>query len=163
MWRRIGGVLVGWIGTTMAAGILIVVLAFIVGSGGIVEADKTPTMTWLVILVLVSGIASYFAGVIARAIGKDKQTVFMLIGLMVVLTVVSLAFKGAGAEPKQPTEEQLKQMPEWGFTLMAMGEAQQNAPSWFLYGSTLVSLAGVALGGLNKGDFGTPAPAAPTE
>ncbi len=151
MGRMIGGVVVGFIGSIIGASILLIGLAAALGADGIADAtDKTPTMMWIMICLIVSGATAFLGGAIARAIGKDKRTTYIYLGLIVALSIVGIAF--AGGEPPKPPEGQ----PEpTGFlkTMMVMGEAQYHMPSWYMFVSPLVSLLGIALGGFNKSDF----------
>ncbi len=151
MGRMIGGVLVGVIGSFIGAIILFMVLAAAVGPDGIADpTTKVPTTMWIVLCLVVSGATAYLGAAVARAIGKDKTTTYIYLGLFAVLTIVSIAF--AGGEPPKPPEGQ----PEpTGFlkTMMVMGEAQMNLPSWYMIVSPLVTLVGIVLGGFNKSDF----------
>jgi hypothetical protein len=151
MGRRILGVVVGIVTSFMAAGILFMILAMVLGEGGMINADRTPTTTWVVIVLACIFATSYLAGSVARAIGKDKQTTYIYLGLVVVLTGLSIAFAGAAGEP--PKQEIPEDSPAMFKTLAAMGESMQNMPTWYQFANPILSLLGLALGGFNKSDF----------
>jgi hypothetical protein len=152
MGRSILGVVVGLVASFIGAGVLVMVLAGAVGADGI-AVDKVPTTMWVALMLVVTGATSYLGGAIARAIGKEKRTTYIYLGLIVVLTVVSLAM--SPGEPPKPPPGQPE--PEGYFkTLAVMGEAMYNVPAWYKFANPVLSLLGIALGGLNKSDFAAP-------
>lgn len=153
MGRSILGALVGFVASWLAAIIIVMVAGIALGADGIRNAaDKSPTMVWLVVMLIVTGVTAYLGGAIARAIGKDKRATLVLMGIVVVISILSIAM--AGNPP--PQQEMPDNPPAWMQSMIAMGEAQQNSPQWLMFLSPIISLAGLWLGGIAKGDFGKP-------
>jgi len=152
MGRIIGGVVVGLIGSWIAAVVLVMVLGSVLGADGIRDAtSKAPTTTWLAVMLVVTGATAYLGGAIARAIGKDKKAAYIFMGLIAALTIVQIVMAGSGQKP--PEQPMPENPPAFVQSMIAMGEAQMNSPKWLLFVSPLITLLGIALGGLNKSDF----------
>ncbi len=157
MLRRILGIIAGWLSGAVLGAILFMILVAVLGKDGLVTAEETPTTASLVIMCALGAVTAYLMGAIARAIGKDKLTIFIFLGLIVVLSVVSMILKGSATPPEDtpiPPET-----PEFFKTLAAFGKAQMKAPAWLGIANAALSLLGIALGGLNKADFDKAAPA----
>lgn len=157
MGRAIGGAVVGMISWFFAAVVLSVVIAFILGAEGVIDlGTKEPLMAWIVIGLVVGGIASFLSGAVARAIGKAPLAVYIIMGLVVVLTIVSFF----GGEPNPDQLEALESADMNAF--IAMSYAQMNTPAWSMYVSPVVSLLCLAWGGLKASDFGSTTPVSST-
>lgn len=160
MGRSIGGFFVGLIAGIFVVSILGLILMFAIGTKGMVEGDNYgPTMVWILASLAMGLIWTYAAAAIARLISKNKLSTYFLLGLMVILSIWGIV---AGMGEKPPIPEQIPEpsmdMQPW----IANFYAQRGMPSWFTFASAIVSIAGICLGGFNKGDFAKSAPA-PTE
>lgn len=153
MGRSILGALVGLVASWFTAFVIVMVAGFALGADGIRDAaDKSPTMVWLVVMLIVTAVTAYLGGAIARAIGKDKLATLIIMGIVVLLSIVGFVMAG-----QTPPEQKIPEdTPDWVMTMVAMGEAQQNSPKWLMFVSPIVSLAGLWFGGIAKGDFGKP-------
>lgn len=151
MGRIIGGIAVGIVGGFIARTILVIVLAFVLGTGKMLEADSLgnvqPTTMFLGLLLVVAAVIAYICGAVARTIGKDRKTVPIYGGLVVLWFAANIAMMSAA---------DLSKMPKPTLEMSPM-EAVQGIglilPSWYLPVNCLAVLVGIALGGLNKGDF----------
>ena len=114
---------------------------------GVIDMEtKASTSAFLAVLAVVTGLTAYIAGAITRAISKSPIAVYVVARL---LTIVGL-FQSFN----EPSEAQLEQLESLGDSWFAAVQyASSNAPMWFGLVTTVLLLAGFAVGGLNSRDF----------
>lgn len=114
------------------------------GEGAFAGDGPAPSTTWMLINLGTGFVAALAGGCAARAIGTSATAVYILIGLILVLGLVS-AVVGAGAEGSaidKPVAE------------LTFAEAGQYAvqPGWYNWVVPIVGAAGAWLGGQRRGD-----------
>jgi hypothetical protein len=150
MGRSIGGAVVGFLTYYIGMGIIVFVLASALKADGIRDPETlAPTMAWTVSMLVAGTALAYLGAAIARAIAKQRLGSIIYAVLVILLMAYGWASKGQTQEMPPETPEVFK----------AMMEAMAHAPMWSNLLGTVLGLAGVWLGGFNKGDFGKPAAA----
>lgn len=147
MGRNIGGGCVGCASYFIIGSILALAIAFIMSAEGVMDMEtKSPTGAYLAVLAVVTGLTAYLAGSITRAISKSPIAVYCVAGLLMIV--------GLFQSFNEPNDRQLEQLESMGDSwLTAVQYASINAPTWFGIVTTVLLLAGFAVGGLNAGDF----------
>lgn len=115
------------------------------GTSSIVEPETyAPTGMWLGVSLVVGGLSYTIGGWIGRKIGRANMASYVLMGIVAVLTAISFATSAEPDTSKMPA-------PKMNMNAFnAMFWAGINAPGWLKVASPIVSLIGIALGGLSK-------------
>jgi hypothetical protein len=151
MGRIVGGIAVGIVGGYIVRTILLVALAYLLGTDQIVEGSLANgfqvTSTFSIIMVAVGGIVAYLSGAVSRTIGKSKTGTLVYVGLALAWFLLMYALMGMIDASMMPK-------PKDGMSPMeALQVAPLIAPTWVNIAYGLVIPIGIAIGGLNKGDF----------
>jgi ABC-type Na+ efflux pump permease subunit len=149
MGRIIGGVVVGFIAAIVAVVILSLILVFVLGTGNIVMPETYEPTTIYMAVMLILGVAVHFLGsAIARAIAKDKKSLYFYVGIIVALGVWGILAAGGDKTPPPNMPEPSMDMNPF----IASFYAQLNSPKWMVFASPVVGIVGALLGGMSKGD-----------
>lgn len=89
MGRKILAVITGYISTAIIIFITFTILYFILGADGSFEPNSyRVSTTWIILSIILGLIASLIGGYICMLIGKDKNTILILAGIVLVLGII---------------------------------------------------------------------------
>ena len=134
--------------------ILGIVLLLILGPGKVVDQSTQGfTMTFVVMGWLLGFAIAYLAGAIAKAIGQHRNAAIILICIIVLFGSFQLLRRGT--MPKAPEGVELSEFQQ---NMFAVAKAQMNTPKILSIAGLVISIAGIAVGGLgsSKRPSGTP-------